>query len=169
MAHMRTLLAVLTFGVSACQPPGLEAACPAGPVRSPSGPVVASLRMFDRDQGWAVIDDALFRTQDGARSFDEAGPTGITSPLGASIVDASAGWLIAGTPAAPDLLRTSDTGRTWTRVASLPPIFDEEQQRGFFGARNKLVLLPDGRGWLALEPGGFHTCLEKLYATKDGG
>ncbi|HXF57481.1 MAG TPA: hypothetical protein VNO34_07935, partial [Actinomycetota bacterium] len=85
----------------------------AGPPAQPAGP----LWVAGEDLGWAVVDGALFATDDGGASWSlrYGGPARLSA---VQFVDATRGWAL--TP--EGLLRTEDGGATWEPVAVPGPV-----------------------------------------------
>ena len=89
------------------------------------------------------------------------------SPISASFIDASTGWLLAGPATCPRgtcaglrLRKTTDGGRHWSRVPAPPTVASARFSRPPAGSVGHVALASTSDGW-AYGPG--------LWSTHDGG
>ena len=125
-----------------------------------ASPSIQSLDMLDDQNGWALTDTGVVRTQDGGASWYNVTPTGLNgAPVSPFFLNASTAWVVAmGTdPTTGTLYHTTDGGATWTSAA-VP-----------FGG-GSLKFLDPMNGWelVGLSGGMSHEAVA-IFRTSDGG
>jgi photosystem II stability/assembly factor-like uncharacterized protein len=125
-----------------------------------SSPSIQSLYMLDVNNGWALTDTGVVRTSDGGTTWYDATPAGLNgAPANPFFLDATTGWLAAGTgnPTTGTLYHTNDGGATWTST-TVP-----------FGG-GSINFIDPMHGWelVGLSAGMSHEAVA-IFRTNDGG
>jgi hypothetical protein len=90
---------------------------------APGVPAVTDAALVTSKFGWVVRGDRLLVTEDGGRTFREAA----ADVRAAQFLDSRRGWVVSVGPDAIIVWQSSDGGRTWQAVATVPvaaPIVD---------------------------------------------
>ena len=123
--------------------------------------------------GWALADNRLLATADGAGSWQEITPQALSGQpiLGVEFIDAQRGWLVSAADGSLNVFSTQDAGQTWQsrpRTAGARPLEVGETNSPIGGA--SLEFIDPITGWLALRlQSGSSFSLGMLFATGDGG
>jgi photosystem II stability/assembly factor-like uncharacterized protein len=126
-------------------------------------PAIVSIRMFDQDNGWAVSQQQILRTADGAATWHDVSPHAEASfgyAVSAYFLDNLHGWVLV--PNSDDLLRgilyrSGDGGLTWSQ-SPVP-----------FGGGN-IQFLDEKQGWMMADLGaGAGSMAVSIFQTSDAG
>ncbi|MDN5347571.1 MAG: hypothetical protein PWP65_1135 [Clostridia bacterium] len=124
-------------------------------------PPLSSIHMLNANIGWAISDDAIFRTTDGGRNWSDV--TEISpSIVGSFFLDAQHGW--AASKAGDkqwSIHSTADGGTSWQRAKIAVDYPDGESD---------IFFLDENHGWILIDYGGVagsHPAA--LFQTDDGG
>ena len=146
--------------ISATGTPALAAGINAPVVESPS---LALLYMLDERDGWGITDTQVVRTDDGAVTWYDVTPSGLSTQLGYNVkpffLDTRSGWILL--PEADyrrgTLYHTSDGGLDW-QAESVP-----------FGG-GELTFLDKSNGWIMADLGaGAGSNAVAIYQSSDAG
>lgn len=128
-----------------------------------AAPQILSFVMLNRQDGWALGEGALLRTEDGGVTWLNATPPGLEAGFGSSAslaaLDAGHAWLLVplAYPVSGMLYHTADGGRTWA-VVPVP----------FSGG--DLKFLDARRGWIMADRGAAAGSQAiAIFRTEDGG
>lgn len=147
--------------VLASETPAIVTPLPSlAPVVAPS---IAYVHMLDRQEGWALSEDNVLRTEDGGELWRDVTPLGLSRGFGLSaaltVLDTDHAWLLIPLeyPASGMLYRTTDGGRNWT---SVPVPF----------SGGDLEFLDPRQGWILADLGaGAGSQAVAIFRTTDGG
>jgi photosystem II stability/assembly factor-like uncharacterized protein len=125
-----------------------------------ASPSIQSLEMLDANDGWALTDTGVVRTQDGGATWYDVTPGSLNgAPVSPFFLNASTGWLVAmgADPTSGSLYHTSDGGSSWKSV-SVP----------FGGGSLKFVDPMNGWELVGLSAAMSHEAVA-IFRTTDGG
>lgn len=131
---------------------------------------VKDFQLLSPDQGWTLVDDRLYWTQDGGSAWSDRTPRAETGQeiLSAFFLNAGQGWVLSRQAGNGSLRlwRTQDGGLSWeaSSIGDLPV----DPGAAIPGAH--LTFIDANHGWAAIVlPSSSNFSLGALFATQDGG